>query len=83
MTILHELLLGDLLNVPDDQVRFVHTATEATRLARATEGTAVLLNPPTEADVHTVAAAGDRMPRKSTSFGPKPRNGLVLRLLSP
>lgn len=83
ISILHELVFGDLLHVPDDQVRFVHSADEAVRAARATDGTAVLLNPPTEADVHAVAAAGDRMPRKSTSFGPKPRNGLVLRLLAP
>jgi uncharacterized protein (DUF1015 family) len=26
-----------------------------------------------------LAAEGVRMPRKSTSFGPKPRTGLVLR----
>jgi hypothetical protein len=25
------------------------------------------------------AARGERVPRKSTSFGPKPRTGLVLR----
>ncbi|WP_170177486.1 DUF1015 family protein [Thermomonospora umbrina] len=28
-----------------------------------------------------VAEAGERVPRKSTSFGPKPRTGLVMRLL--
>jgi uncharacterized protein (DUF1015 family) len=31
--------------------------------------------------VLAIAAQGERMPRKSTSFGPKPRTGLVLRLL--
>ena len=31
------------------------------------------------ADVRAVAENGERMPRKSTSFGPKPRTGLVLR----
>ncbi|MPY85803.1 MAG: DUF1015 family protein, partial [Actinophytocola sp.] len=39
------------------------------------------LNPPTVDEVFAVAAAHDRMPRKSTSFGPKPRNGLVMRVL--
>jgi uncharacterized protein (DUF1015 family) len=29
-----------------------------------------------------LAAAGHRMPRKSTSFGPKPRTGILLRSLS-
>lgn len=83
VSVLHERLLGDILHVPDDQVRFVHTAADAVAAAEASGGTALLVNPPTEADVHTVAAAGDRMPRKSTSFGPKPRNGLVFRLLTP
>jgi uncharacterized protein (DUF1015 family) len=31
-------------------------------------------------DVLAVAASGERVPRKSTSFGPKPRTGLLLRL---
>jgi len=29
--------------------------------------------------VMACAARGERMPRKSTSFGPKPRMGVVLR----
>jgi uncharacterized protein (DUF1015 family) len=29
--------------------------------------------------VYAVAAGGERLPRKSTSFAPKPRTGLVLR----
>jgi uncharacterized protein (DUF1015 family) len=39
----------------------------------------VLVNPLTTADVYEVAAEGERLPRKSTSFAPKPRTGLVLR----
>jgi uncharacterized protein (DUF1015 family) len=31
------------------------------------------------ADVRAVAAHGERVPRKSTSFAPKPRTGLVMR----
>jgi uncharacterized protein (DUF1015 family) len=31
------------------------------------------------ADVYAVAARGEKVPRKSTSFAPKPRTGLVLR----
>jgi uncharacterized protein (DUF1015 family) len=30
-------------------------------------------------DVYAIAAQGERVPRKSTSFAPKPRSGLVLR----
>ena len=31
------------------------------------------------AAVMDIAAHGEKVPRKSTSFGPKPRTGLVLR----
>jgi uncharacterized protein (DUF1015 family) len=40
---------------------------------------AVLCAPMSAADVYEVAAQGAIVPRKSTSFGPKPRTGLVLR----
>jgi uncharacterized protein (DUF1015 family) len=59
----------------------VHDAAGALRAAARSQGTAVLLKPVHVADVLAVAARGERMPRKSTSFGPKPRTGLVLRLL--
>ena len=49
------------------------------RLAVETGGTAVLCNPMRLAAVTDLAAHGERVPRKSTSFGPKPRTGLVLR----
>ena len=44
--------------------------------------TAVLCCPMSAAQVYEVAALGRRVPRKSTSFGPKPRTGLVLRLFA-
>ena len=47
--------------------------------APAPGGTAVIGNPLRAADVYAVAAGGERLPRKSTSFAPKPRTGLVLR----
>jgi uncharacterized protein (DUF1015 family) len=34
------------------------------------------------AAVMDIAAHGEKVPRKSTSFGPKPRTGLVLRTFS-
>lgn len=85
-SILAEFLLPKVWGMRDDElsVRIVHHDPEAAvRLARASGGTAVLLRPLAVDDVLAVAAQGERVPRKSTSFGPKPRTGLVLRLLTP
>jgi len=46
-------------------------------------GTAVISNPASFGAVIDIAANGERVPRKSTSFGPKPRTGLVLRTFGP
>ncbi len=54
-------------------------AAAAVQAAREAHGTAVICNPVSAADVRAVAENGERMPRKSTSFGPKPRTGLVMR----
>jgi uncharacterized protein (DUF1015 family) len=43
----------------------------------------VICNPPDYDTVARIAAHGERVPRKSTSFGPKPRTGLVLRTFGP
>ena len=51
--------------------------------ASPTEGTAVISNPASFEAVAQIAAHGERVPRKSTSFGPKPRTGLVLRTFGP
>lgn len=64
-----------------DDVRFDHSAAHAVSCAAEADGLAVLLRPVAEHTVHELAAAGVRMPRKSTSFGPKPATGLVMRLL--
>jgi uncharacterized protein (DUF1015 family) len=66
---------------PED-VLIAHTVEEALRTAVERSGTALLLRPPSPADVAAVARAGARMPRKSTLFVPKPRTGLVLRPLA-
>lgn len=81
-SILQQLLLGRLWRISDDEtsVRVVHhDASAALRAARETGGTAVICNPVSAKDVQAVAADGERVPRKSTSFGPKPRTGLVMR----
>ncbi len=59
------------------------TATSLSDAGRTAPGGAIalLLNPTPAADVAAVAAAGERMPRKSTLFTPKPRSGLLIRPL--
>jgi uncharacterized protein (DUF1015 family) len=81
-SVLQELLLGRLWGIRDDEssVQVHHDAGRALRAAgRPPGGTAVICQPLTAADVRAVAAHGERVPRKSTSFAPKPRTGLVLR----
>jgi uncharacterized protein (DUF1015 family) len=65
-----------------EDVLIAHTVEEALRTAVERSGIALLLRPPSPADVAAVARAGARMPRKSTLFVPKPRTGLVLRPLA-
>jgi uncharacterized protein (DUF1015 family) len=80
-SVMQELLLARLWSIKDNDrdVLISHDAEEAVRLAVQTGGTAVLCNPMGLAAVTDLAAHGERVPRKSTSFGPKPRTGLVLR----
>jgi len=81
--VLQEFLLAALWGIQDDEqsVRVVHhDAERAIAEADASPGgTAVIGNPLRAADVYAVAAGGERLPRKSTSFAPKPRTGLILR----
>jgi uncharacterized protein (DUF1015 family) len=82
-SVLQELLLTRVWGISDDEqsVRIVHhDAAAAVRAAdSAPGGTAVICTALSATDVYAVAANGERVPRKSTSFGPKPRTGLVLR----
>ncbi|WP_344576545.1 DUF1015 family protein [Nonomuraea roseoviolacea] len=81
-SILTEFLMPKVWGVRDDDqmVRIVHhDAHAAMEQAVQAGGTAVILKPLLVAEVLAVAASGERVPRKSTSFGPKPRTGLVLR----
>lgn len=84
--VLDRLLIADAWAISEDErtVEVVHDdPAAAMERADRTGGTAVILNPLKTTDVLKVAAQGERVPRKSTSFGPKPRTGLVLRLLDP
>lgn len=80
----HKGLIETLWGRPDapGSVLIAHTVEDALRTAAERSGVALLLRPPSPADVAAVARAGARMPRKSTLFVPKPRTGLVLRPLA-
>jgi uncharacterized protein (DUF1015 family) len=80
-SVMQELLLARLWSVRDNvrDVLISHDAAEAARMAADAGGTAVICNPMPLAAVMDIAAHGEQVPRKSTSFGPKPRTGLVLR----
>ncbi len=88
-TVMADLLFARIWGVADDErsVRAFHDPAEAVAAAdcqsgECAAGTAVLCCPMTAAQVYDVAALGRRVPRKSTSFGPKPRTGLVMRLFA-
>ncbi len=76
--VLHHALIPRW-RVPEAAVSYHHDLGAAVRAAHRDRGIAVLLAPVAVEQVLSLAAEGVRMPRKSTSFGPKPRTGLVLR----
>ncbi len=78
---LHDVLLPGW-GAAEDAVTYHHEAAHAVRAAARSDGVAVLMAPVDVADVLALAAQGERMPRKSTSFGPKPRSGFVLRSIA-
>ncbi|MFD3682264.1 DUF1015 family protein [Streptomyces sp. NPDC058613] len=83
-TVLHATLLDAVWNVPDtpDHITYIHDTPSTVAMAERHGGTAVLLHPVREDVVRDLARQGVTMPRKSTSFGPKPATGLVLRGLT-
>ncbi|MCJ1679774.1 DUF1015 domain-containing protein [Streptomyces sp. APSN-46.1] len=80
-TVLHATLLDTLWHVPDapEHIAYIHDTEATIAMAERHGGTAVLLHPVREDVVRDLARQGVTMPRKSTSFGPKPATGLVLR----
>lgn len=79
--VLQEVLLASVWGITDNvaDVLISHDPEEAVRMARDANGTAVICNPMPIKAVKEIAAQGECVPRKSTSFGPKPRTGLVFR----
>ncbi|MFB4425510.1 DUF1015 family protein [Streptomyces sp. QL37] len=82
-TVLHSTLLDDVWRIPDapEHIAYIHDTAAAVEQAERHDATAVLMHPVREEVVRDLARQGVTMPRKSTSFGPKPATGLVLRSL--
>jgi uncharacterized protein (DUF1015 family) len=74
---LHEQVLDRM--APDDALAFTHDAEEADGAVREDRASAAYFLPPTTPDrIRDVVARGERLPRKSTFFWPKPRTGMVM-----
>ncbi|MFE1247738.1 DUF1015 domain-containing protein [Streptomyces sp. NPDC058735] len=85
-TVLHATLLDHVWGIPEDspdRIAYIHDTAATVEKAERDGGTAVLMHPVREDVVRDLARQGVTMPRKSTSFGPKPATGLVLRALDP
>ncbi|GAA0931735.1 DUF1015 domain-containing protein [Streptomyces thermoalcalitolerans] len=83
-TVLHATLLEHVWGIPEDSpahIAYIHDTAATVEKAEQDGGTAVLLHPVREEVVRDLARQGVTLPRKSTSFGPKPASGLVLRAL--
>ncbi|MER7818149.1 DUF1015 domain-containing protein [Streptomyces sp. NPDC096153] len=83
-TVLHATLVERVWHIPDspEEITYIHDTEAAVVQAERRGGTAVLMHPVREEVVRDLARQGVTMPRKSTSFGPKPATGLVLRSLN-
>lgn len=84
-TVLHATLLSHIWHIPEDspaRIAYIHDTAATVEKAEQDGGTAVLMHPVREEVVRDLARQGVTMPRKSTSFGPKPASGLVLRTLA-
>ncbi|MGW0614938.1 DUF1015 domain-containing protein [Streptomyces sp. NPDC002788] len=83
-TVLHATLLRHVWHISEDspdRIAYIHDTAATVAKAERDGGTAVLMHPVREEVVRDLARQGVTMPRKSTSFGPKPATGLVLRAL--
>jgi len=82
-SVLHYAMIDHLWHVPDapEHISYIHDALAAVHEAERLGGTAVLMHPIAESTVLDLARQGVMMPHKSTSFGPKPASGLLLRSL--
>jgi uncharacterized protein (DUF1015 family) len=81
ITVLHRVLVEQVWQLSDtvEDVGYAHSVSDALEQARHAGRTAVLVRATPVQAVAAVAAAGERMPRKSTLFTPKPASGMVIR----
>jgi uncharacterized protein (DUF1015 family) len=77
-TVLHRDVLPSW-HVTEEQLGYHHSLHQALHSLARRPAVAVLMAPPTVEQVLRSTAAGTTLPRKSTSFEPKPRMGLVMR----
>jgi uncharacterized protein (DUF1015 family) len=85
VSILHSLILERLLGIDKEnmanQKNLVYTRSMKEAIASVQSGEsqcAFLLNPTRVTEIRDVAAAGEKMPQKSTYFYPKLITGLVM-----
>jgi uncharacterized protein (DUF1015 family) len=85
VSVVHTLVIGNLLNIPleklstTEKVTYTRDAAEArAKVASGEVQAAIILGRPTVDQMKAVSEAGDKMPQKSTFFYPKLLSGLVL-----
>lgn len=76
--VLHENVF-DAWQIAEDQVGYHHSLDQALHTTTRQPAIVVAVHPPSVQEVMDTAARGIKMPRKSTSFAPKPRMGVVMR----
>ena len=84
VSVLHTLILEDLLGIDKENMArqtnltYTRDISQAIELAKTTADCAILLNATKVSQIADVAAAGDKMPQKSTYFYPKLITGLTM-----
>ncbi|NJN70653.1 MAG: DUF1015 domain-containing protein [Nitrospira sp.] len=85
VSLLQQLIVTKLCPTQQEQEAILYTKDDHEALDWVAKGTgsgALLLNATKVSEVQAVAAAGERMPHKSTYFYPKPLTGLVLNVMN-
>ena len=85
VSLLQHLIVSKLCPTQQEQEAILYTKDDHEALDWVAKGTgtgAFLLNATKVSEVQAVAAAGERMPHKSTYFYPKPLTGLVINVMN-
>lgn len=79
VSILHSIILGQILGVPGyEGISYTRDPHEAVAAVERGAKASFLMNPPTVDDMRRIALAGQKMPQKSTYYYPKILSGLAL-----